>query len=64
MLAAGLQTAWGVRLTEDEYMHLVRLNTKAIQLILLDKTKRSDTTNIQSSFFNLQSRFARVGCQV
>ena len=30
--------------------------------ILIEKTERSDTTNLQYSIFNIQFRLARVGC--
>ncbi|CAB1080491.1 hypothetical protein D1AOALGA4SA_8171 [Olavius algarvensis Delta 1 endosymbiont] len=33
---------------------LARLNIQAMQLISIIMTERSDTTNLQSSFFNLQ----------
>ena len=40
---------------------IVRLNILGMLSILIEKTERSDTTNLQASIFNIQFRLVRVG---
>jgi hypothetical protein len=40
---------------------IARLNILGMLSILIEKTERSDTTNLQSSIVNIQFRLVRVG---